>query len=469
MEFIINGLNQTGAIFVRFSWIMLIQSSVLIVVLYGVDLLIRQRVRAVVRYGVWMLVLVKLILPPTLSVPTGIGYWVSVPQPSIQTPGVESQPEPRVLTMAQARPTIPVPSDSTETRVEPSIPALPATPATIEPLDIEVSPALTWQACVFCAWIVGVITILVLLCQRLWFVRQLLARSRPADGPWDELACACAEQVGLRDPVEVRVSESLHSPAACGLMRPVILVPKSIEHSLSQGKLRAVLLHELVHIARADLWVNLCQTLLQVAYFYNPLLWLANAQIRNLREKAVDETVLTKLGRDEAGQYSTTLIDMAEIAFSKPHFSLGLIGVVESKKALAGRIKHILGRPMPRSAKVGFIGATLIILCALILLPMTRAETFDWWLHRDRLVAFKSLGNARGTHDQRGRVDRYAKEYQVAIRPREKLLVFAELYQCGHPMRRLGHKIFDGASRVQKLSVELEREYLNDGRTKITG
>jgi hypothetical protein len=267
------------------------------------------------------------------------------------------------------------------------------------------------------------------------------------------LTWACTTQVGLRNPIEVRVSVSLHSPAACGLMRPVILVPKSIEHTLSEDKLRAVLLHELVHISRADLWVNLGQTLLQVAYFYNPLLWLANAQIRNLREKAVDETVLTKLGDDEAGQYSTTLIDMAEIAFLKPHFSLGLIGVVESKKALTGRIKHILGRPIPKSAKVGFIGATVIILCALILLPMTRAGTFDWWFHRDRLVKFEGLGRDNGTSDTQGRVERYAKEYNVTLRPDEKLLVFAELYQCGQPMRRLGHTVLDGSSVAQKLSV----------------
>ncbi|MCF7976018.1 MAG: M56 family metallopeptidase, partial [Phycisphaerae bacterium] len=463
----VDSLNQAGAAFCGFTWAMLIQSSVLIAVLYAIDRIIRHKVRAVVRYGVWMLVLVKLILPPTLSLPTGIGYWVSVPAPAQEIRTVESQP---VLPVAaKVNSTVNTSSLNAETTPQPFIETSTVTkvqPEIAVPIEAEKVRTLTWHAWMLCAWIAGVIALLGLLFQRLWFVRRLLSQSRPADAAWDELTHACAEQVGLRNPIEVRVSKYLHSPAACGLIRPVILMPKAIEHALSQDRRSAILLHELVHIARADLWVNLIQTLLQVAYFYNPLLWLANAKIRSLREKAVDETVLTKLEDDDAGQYSTTLIDIAEIAFSKPHFSLGLIGVVESKKALAERIKHILGRPMPTSAKVGILGVAAIAVGALVLLPMTKAGTFDWWLHRDRLVAFKSLGNARGSNEQRGRVEHYAKEYEVAIRPHEKLLVFAELYQHGQPMRRLGHKVLDGSSGAQKLSVALEREYLNDEKTK---
>ena len=52
------------------------------------DLLLRRRVRAVFRYCVWLLVLVKLILPPTLALPTGIGYWLGDRLP-VASPGSE--------------------------------------------------------------------------------------------------------------------------------------------------------------------------------------------------------------------------------------------------------------------------------------------------------------------------------------------------------------------------------------------
>ncbi len=65
-------LNAVGRMFCSHAWSVSLQVSVLIAVLLVVDLLLRRRVRAVVRYAMWMLVFVKLLLPPTLSLPTGI-------------------------------------------------------------------------------------------------------------------------------------------------------------------------------------------------------------------------------------------------------------------------------------------------------------------------------------------------------------------------------------------------------------
>ena len=50
--------------------------------------------------------------------------------------------------------------------------------------------------------------------------------------------------------------------------------------------------------------------------------------------------------------------------------SLRLIGVVESKKALERRIKHMLNRPVPKSSKLGFLGLFAIIVIGAIILPM---------------------------------------------------------------------------------------------------
>ena len=103
------------------------------------------------------------------------------------------------------------------------------------------------------------------------------------------------------------------------------------------------------------MWVNLLQTLLQVIYFYNPLLWLANSIIRRTREQAVDEMVLVAMGKN-AAEYPETLVSVAKLAFKRPSLSLRLIGVVESQDALSGRIKHMLNHPIPKSAKLGLLG-----------------------------------------------------------------------------------------------------------------
>ncbi len=151
-------------------------------------------------------------------------------------------------------------------------------------------------------------------------------------------------------------------------------MPTSLAEGLHGERLRTVLVHELAHVRRADLWVNFAQTLLLVAYFYHPLLWLANAIVRRLREQAVDETVLVALDA-EAESYGTTLIDLAEMTVRRPALGLRLIGIAESKKALEGRIRHMITRPKPRTAKLGLCGLLAIALAAAALLPMARAKT----------------------------------------------------------------------------------------------
>jgi len=222
---------------------------------------------------------------------------------------------------------------------------------------------------VFLGWLVGMVVLLALLVQRVCFVRGLIAQSKPADGRLLEMLEDCRCQIGIRQNIELRLSGDTLSPAVCGLFKPIILMPAALLEKLSREKLKAVLIHELAHIKRADVWVNLLQTMLQIVYFYNPLVWIANAMIRRIREQAVDEMVLVTL-KPETKSYSNTLIDIAEMAFWRPNFSLRLIGVVESKKALERRIKHMLNRPVPKSSKLGILGLFVIVVIGVIILPM---------------------------------------------------------------------------------------------------
>jgi Tol biopolymer transport system component len=222
-------------------------------------------------------------------------------------------------------------------------------------------------------WLVGVLAFALLLAQRLRFVKGLVAASNPAGGDLLGLLEQCRRQMGVRRRVGLRTLDTVPSPAVCGLLRPIVLMPASLVEKLSPEGLRAALIHELAHIKRADLWVNAVQTFLQVVYFYNPFVWLANAIIRRTCEEAVDETVLVTLG-GEAKNYSNTLIDIGEMAFWKADFGLRLIGVAESRKALQWRIKHMLTRPVPQSARIGALGMIAILVVAAVLLPMARAE-----------------------------------------------------------------------------------------------
>ena len=69
-------LNGWGTSWMAWASSTAVQSSVLIVVVLILTRVLRRRVNPVVLQGLWLLVLVKLLLPPSLSLPTGVGYWV---------------------------------------------------------------------------------------------------------------------------------------------------------------------------------------------------------------------------------------------------------------------------------------------------------------------------------------------------------------------------------------------------------
>jgi len=380
MNTILEQINSTGLTFVEFALPMLIQSSMLILILLLVDLVLRKRVRAVFRYCVWMLVLVKLVLPVSLSSPLSLGYWFGDKLVSIDIARTTVEAEKQQETVKPAPAIMPQIIDLSNIQASTHTPAVAPTTADAEPIVAEpVNPPVisatpvTWQAVVFLVWLAGVTAMGLLLLQRAIFVRGLVAQAKYAQGVMNDSLEYCRTRMGVRRKVGLKVSANATSPAVCGLFRRVILVPQNLTSSLGSGQLQTVLLHELAHIKRGDLWVNLAQTILQIIYFYNPMLWLANSIIRRVREQAVDEMVLVAMG-EKAQQYPQTLVNVAKLAFKRPALSLRLIGVVESKSALAGRIKHILNRPMPKKAKLGILGLAVVIIAAAILLPMATCK-----------------------------------------------------------------------------------------------
>ncbi len=288
MDTIWEHINSIGSAFLDFALPVLVQSGVLIAILLLVEFLLRKKVRAVFRYWLGILVLVQLILPPLHFSRVILGYldlgWSTE---STQAIGL-SQPPVAMI---------------------------------------------TWQGVVFLLWLAVVILMGLLLLQRAIFARKLVRQAKEANDLMKDLLLYCCKCMGVRRKVQLKISANGTSPVVCGLLRPVILVPDNLTPSLGSRHLRAILLHELTHIKRGDLWVNLAQTILQIIYFYHPLLWLANPMIRRVREQAVDETVLEVMGQ-KARCYPQQLLDIAKVALKPPALSLGFMGLVESKSTL---------------------------------------------------------------------------------------------------------------------------------------
>jgi len=343
MNLLIETLNVWAEHALGFAWPMLWQSSLLIGVLFALDLLLRRKLRPAVRYALWLVVLVKLLLPPSLAFPTSAGWWL----------------RPGKVAPARPRPTaVVVTYDATPMPVLPAA----ATPA----FALPSRPRLTPAARAF----VGMVSVgLALLAWMLARWRQAAREARRA-----AVAPGWVKELlpELPQGARLRLTDSPQSPAVCGLLRPVILLPRSLVEQLPPAQLRAVLLHELFHLRRGDVWVNCAQALLQIVYWWHPLLWFANARIRRVREEAVDDAVMLALN-DDAETYAPTLLEVAKLALHRPLASLGLVGILESRSSLRQRIERLMDFRPPRQAGLSAAALVGVVGFAALAVPMGEA------------------------------------------------------------------------------------------------
>lgn len=81
----------------------------------------------------------------------------------------------------------------------------------------------------------------------------------------------------------------LDTPMLMGLWRPCILLP---EVELEEQQLRYVLLHELSHRRRRDLWLKFLLLVAKAVHWFNPLVWWMARRASADIEVACDADVL---------------------------------------------------------------------------------------------------------------------------------------------------------------------------------
>lgn len=175
------------------------------------------------------------------------------------------------------------------------------------------------------------------------------------------------EQLALPRRVEVRVSERSGHPLAFGLLRPVVLLPASAATHLPPDLLEAMIAHELAHIRRHDLWVNLFQRVAETLLFYHPAVWWVSGRMRLERELCCDDLAVSVTGRRV--EYAEALVALARQSqpAAAPALSAGMFG---DRATLTRRVRRILGLPEPqerlRAWPAGPITLALVAVVVLI-------------------------------------------------------------------------------------------------------
>jgi beta-lactamase regulating signal transducer with metallopeptidase domain/lipopolysaccharide export system protein LptA len=349
VDSVIEKLNLWGGEFVRIALPVFWQSSLLIAGMFVLDLFLRRSLRASVRHALWLVVLIKLLLPPSLALPSGIAWWLRPREVAPAKPPVTSY----IVTYGPTHATIPLSISS---------------PRIIPAPQIRLSRA-AWA--LFGTAATGLMLFLIMLVR--WrLLRQQLRKSESAPIWLEEMVHDTQRKAGCRRRVRLVLTDVSISPALCGLLRPVIVLPSALVQKLRPDQLQAVLLHELFHLRNGDVWVNCFQSLLQIVFWWHPFLWFANARIRKIREEVVDDSVRLALG-EEAETYAPTLLEVARLALARPLATLGLVGILESRNALKQRVDRLVNFPAPRRAGLSIVSAFAILAFAGVALPMGQA------------------------------------------------------------------------------------------------
>jgi beta-lactamase regulating signal transducer with metallopeptidase domain len=172
---------------------------------------------------------------------------------------------------------------------------------------------------------------------------------------------SCRKSLGLRTWLTLVETQAVKTPTLMGALRPKLLLPQGLRASLSEGQLRHVFLHELMHFKRGDIWSGWLMNLLLVVHWFNPVLWWARRRILGDRECACDAAVLAALEKGERGAYGETMLDLAErLVLSR--WAPGMAGILETSSNFKRRIDMIAGyKPRTRRATVVGLGLLLLL------------------------------------------------------------------------------------------------------------
>lgn len=93
-------------------------------------------------------------------------------------------------------------------------------------------------------------------------------------------------------PLAVKASPALAEPGVVGVFRPLLLLPQGIAARLTHSQLQAILAHELCHVRRRDNLTAAIHMLVEILFWFHPLVWWIGARLVEERERACDEAVL---------------------------------------------------------------------------------------------------------------------------------------------------------------------------------
>jgi ankyrin repeat protein/beta-lactamase regulating signal transducer with metallopeptidase domain len=336
------------------SW----QIALLVTVIGLVNAVLRNK-SAHVRYLLWLIVLAKCLVPPFYAVPLAI-----LPEQEQAEPAAMAPPS-RVLPLERE----PMDAMMAEPAESPSIPfemPVPVVERGRRSISVHELLGIGWMvgACAFLAF-----NLLRALRANLWLWRRRQALPAELRTKIENLFSAHS----VRSLPDVWLVEGFNQPFVWGLLRGSIYLPVDFLNINRPEHQKSILGHEISHILRFDAAVNILQVIAQAVFWFHPLVWWMNRNMRAEREKCCDEMAIARLNtlpRD----YGTAILETlaAKYKQTRPVPSLAVAGPVRN---IEERIRTMLkpGRKFYKHPTLTAV--TVALLFAVCAVPTTLVLT----------------------------------------------------------------------------------------------
>ena len=324
--------------------------------------------RPYLAHMLWLLVFVKLVTPPIVTIPVGMPSphpYVIASHPVASEFAVE--PQPATATAAQA-------------------------PSLLTGIGAKLKAAKPLLAY---TWFVGSLFVFVWSLRRVFqFARLLRENTEPAPHQLQTAANTIAKQLGVTTLPEILTTSAHLSPMiwwAGGKVR--VVIPASLLDEMEPSEWRWVLAHELAHVRRRDYLVRWLEWLACVCFWWNPVVWWAQRNLRAMEEMCCDALILSCL-KPKPRSYANSILTAVEFLACSAIRPPAMASEINSGGFLERRFRMIVSETSYRVTSRWL--QACVLLCAVVVLPLGLAYAQDSEAVGKRLRAAVEAGELTG-------------------------------------------------------------------------
>lgn len=174
------------------------------------------------------------------------------------------------------------------------------------------SPSAPWRSANFwrplvSIYLVGLMLVVLIRSRRHLALRRECRALPPADSSVQMLLKRLAAELGVRRIPDLRIGSPAGAPFVLGAFFPILALR---EEDVSDGRrLKTILVHELAHLRRGDLFVRCLQWFVGAALFFWPVVGWINRRLDLAREQICDKWAL-RHGSLSSAEYARCLLSI---------------------------------------------------------------------------------------------------------------------------------------------------------------